>query len=88
MKKLLNRKNNQGESYGDSTMGSCRHCRVFWLFNYTSPASIDGKFNGLRGLLSSDGPDPSFTSYSRMTAGSLSAIKTLLDQEIERKNRH
>jgi hypothetical protein len=50
--------------------------------------SIDGKLNGLRGLLSSDGPDPGFTSYQRMTAGSLSAIKTLLDQEIDRQNRH
>ena len=50
--------------------------------------SIDGKLNGLHGLLSSDGPDPGFTSYSRMAAGSLSAIKTLLDQEIDRQNSH
>ena len=50
--------------------------------------SIDGKLNGLYGLLSSDGPDPGFTSYSRMAAGSLSAIKNLVDQEIERKNRN
>ena len=49
--------------------------------------SIDGKLNGLRGLISSDGPDPGFTSYSRMTAGSLSAIKALLEQEINRQNR-
>lgn len=49
--------------------------------------SIDGKLNGLRGLLSSDGPDPFNTSYQRMAAGSLSAIKTLLDQENERQTR-
>ena len=47
--------------------------------------SIDGKLTGLRGLLSSDGPDPGFTSYQRMTAGSLSSIKTILDQEVERR---
>lgn len=50
--------------------------------------SIDGKLNGLRGLLSSEGPDPGNTSYQRMAAGSLSAIKTLLDQDIDRQTRH
>jgi hypothetical protein len=50
--------------------------------------SINGKLNGLRGLLSSDGPDPEFTSYCRMAAGSLSAIKSLLDQVIDHKNKH
>lgn len=57
----------------------------FGLAITQSLRSIDGKLNGLRGLLSSDGPDPGFTSYQRMTAGSLSAIKAILDQEVERR---
>ena len=49
--------------------------------------SIDGKLNGIRGQLSSDGPDPGFTSYLRMSAGSLSAIKAVLDEEKARRDR-
>lgn len=41
--------------------------------------SIDGKLNGLKGLLSTDGPDPGFTSYLRLTANYLSTIKTTLE---------
>lgn len=49
--------------------------------------SIDGKLKLLCGLSSTDGPDPGFTSYQRISAGNLSAIKTMLEQEINRRNR-
>jgi hypothetical protein len=45
--------------------------------------SIEGKLNGIRGLLSSDGPDPGFTSYQRMSAGSLSTLHKLIERKLE-----
>lgn len=48
---------------------------------------IQGRLNGLRGLISSDGPDPGFTSYLRMSAGHLSAIQSFIKEEIERRDR-
>lgn len=47
--------------------------------------SIEGRLNGLYGLLSTDGPDPGFTSYQRLSAGYLSAIKAMLEQETGKK---
>lgn len=44
--------------------------------------SIEGKLNGIRGLLTSDGPDPGLTNYQRMTAGYLSAIQKLIEQKL------
>ena len=42
---------------------------------------IEGKLNGIRGLLSSDGPDPGDTSYLRMSAASLYKIQQLIKKQ-------
>lgn len=50
-------------------------------------SSIEGRLTGLSGLLSSDGPDPGFTSYQRRVAGSAGAIVSILEKELNRQAR-
>lgn len=44
--------------------------------------SIEGRLIGIRGLLSSDGPDPEYTSYQRKSAVSLSVIQKLVEKQL------
>lgn len=48
---------------------------------------IVGRLNGIRGLLSSDGPDPDNTSWGRKNVELVYSVKALLEEVEKRRKR-